>query len=311
MGSDSETASLKIPIIDFTNSGSDTTPDQVRHALEEYGCFVAAYDGVPAQLVDKVMAQSKDLFDLPTETKLSHTGDDVLRGYIGPSPRLPYSETFAISHATSFQDVQNFMNLVWPAGKDNFCETTHSYVKLIEELGERVMRLLFESYGVAAKHYESFAAFNDHIFRLIKYREMKDSDITGTSVWFPSHTDASFISILFQHQIGGLEIESKDGTFVGIDASPCHFIVFAGDMLQIWSNNRIKACNHRVRIWDVNVERCSVGIFIFNRGKIQVPEEVTDEKNPLCYKPCDGLGYIAFAFSNLDLTGRVKAYCGI
>ncbi|XP_050144478.1 2-oxoglutarate-dependent dioxygenase AOP2-like isoform X5 [Malus sylvestris] len=233
MGSDSETASLKIPIIDFTNSGSDTTPDQVRHALEEYGCFVAAYDRVPAQLVDKVMAQSKDLFDLPTETKLSHTGDDVLRGYIGPSPRLPYSETFAISHATSFQDVQNFMNLVWPAGKDNFCETTHSYVKLIEELGERVMRLLFESYGVAAKHYESFAAFNDHIFRLIKYREMKDIDITGTSVWFPSHTDASFISILFQHQIGGLEIESKDGTFVGIDASPCHFIVFAGDMLQI------------------------------------------------------------------------------
>ncbi|XP_070676971.1 deoxypodophyllotoxin synthase-like isoform X2 [Malus domestica] len=232
MGSDSETASLKIPIIDFTNSGSDTTPDQVRHALEEYGCFVAAYDRVPAQLVDKVMAQSKDLFDLPTETKLSHTGDDVLRGYIGPSPRLPYSETFAISHATSFQDVQNFMNLVWPAGKDNFCETTHSYVKLIEELGERVMRLLFESYGVAAKHYESFAAFNDHIFRLIKYREMKDIDITGTSVWFPSHTDASFISILFQHQIGGLEIESKDGTFVGIDASPCHFIVFAGDMLQ-------------------------------------------------------------------------------
>ncbi|KAK3019686.1 hypothetical protein RJ639_004161 [Escallonia herrerae] len=43
--------------------------DEVRHALEEYGCFVAVYDKVCLELNDAIIGGMEALFSLPLETK--------------------------------------------------------------------------------------------------------------------------------------------------------------------------------------------------------------------------------------------------
>ena len=117
-----------IQVIDFSNEeslkpGSSSwlsLCSQARSALEENGCFVAKYDKLSSRLAHNIFGQSKDLFELPTETKVKNTSDEPYRGYIGPNPLMPLYEGLAIDKATDLDEVRKFMNLMWPDGKDNF-----------------------------------------------------------------------------------------------------------------------------------------------------------------------------------------------
>lgn len=69
----------QIPIIDF--SREDLKPgssswlsmrDQNNHALEDCGCFIAKYD----QLSEKLLSQTRDMFELPTDIKKKNTNDE-------------------------------------------------------------------------------------------------------------------------------------------------------------------------------------------------------------------------------------------
>lgn len=92
----------------------------VLHALEEYGCFVAVYDKVSSELDNKIFCQMEELFDLPTETKVQNTSDKPYFGYIGQQPLIPLHESMGIGDATTLKGVENFTNLMWPAGNDRF-----------------------------------------------------------------------------------------------------------------------------------------------------------------------------------------------
>lgn len=110
-------------------------------------------------------------------------------------------------------------------------EVVHSYAKLLEELDERVLEMLFESYGIhEKKHYDSIVASNSHLLRFLKYREPED---TETELRFQSHTDKNFSTILRQDRVAGLEVQTKEGNWVSIEPSPSRLLFMAGDGLQV------------------------------------------------------------------------------
>ncbi|XP_062119411.1 deoxypodophyllotoxin synthase-like [Humulus lupulus] len=119
-----------IPVIDFSNKelkpGSHvwaSTCDQIRFALEEYGCFVAKYDELLSnnEVDTQIFCKSKDLFDLPIETKMKNTSEEPFRGYVGQIPQLPLYEGLAIDRATSLEQVRKFVDLMWINGNHHFC----------------------------------------------------------------------------------------------------------------------------------------------------------------------------------------------
>ena len=66
--------------------------------------------------------------------------------------------------------------------------------------------------------------------------------------------------------------------FNGIDG--CMFC-----LTNVWSNERIKACIHRVLLAENFETRYSLWLFSHNNKTICVPEELVDEEHPLHYKP--------------------------
>lgn len=117
----------KLPVIDLSaknlnpNSSSwVTTCSEVTRALEEYGCFIAMYDGVSQQLHDAIFIASQELFDLPTEVKILNISDTPSHGYVGQIPVVPLYEGLGIENATTTEGAEKFTKLMWPSGNQSF-----------------------------------------------------------------------------------------------------------------------------------------------------------------------------------------------
>lgn len=117
----------KIPTIDFSEgnlkpgtSSWFSVCNDVRRALEEYGCFVALYDKISQQHRTSMFSELKELFDLPTEIKMKNVSDKPYFGYIGNHPSIPpLHESLGIENATTLEGVESFTNIIWPKRGNN------------------------------------------------------------------------------------------------------------------------------------------------------------------------------------------------
>ncbi|XP_065868971.1 probable 2-oxoglutarate-dependent dioxygenase AOP1 [Euphorbia lathyris] len=282
---------------------------EVRQALEEYGCFIAEYNKLSPEFRDDMFGVMKELFDLPTLTKMQNKYDKPLNGYVGQIPKLPLHESMGIDDATSLNSTQHFTNLMWPNGNPHFCECLYEYAKIAAEIDGIVSRMIFESYG-AQKHLRSYMDSTCYLLRLIK-TGVPNGDHEH-NLGFVSHTDKSFTTILHQNHVDGLQVDTKDGHEIDVHFSPSSFVVIAGDALMAWSSDRIKSPSHRV-IMKGKVDRYSMGLFAFNSGIIETPEELIDEEHPLMYKPLNHIGLLHFYRTEEGYKSEcpLKAYCGI
>ncbi|KAG8497066.1 hypothetical protein CXB51_008355 [Gossypium anomalum] len=313
MGLESE---MKLPVISFseenlkpgTNGWASACKD-VRRALEEHGCFEAKFDKLPGQLHDAVFATAEELFQLPTEVKMRNTSDVPFFGYFGQYKTVPLYESLAIDHPTSLDGTQRFTNLMWPAGNDRFRESAQRYSEVVAELHRTVMRMLFESYGVG-NCYDYYIKITNYLLRYLRYSEPKMGE---SNAGLLPHTDKTFLSILHQGDISGLQVQLKDGQWVAPPPSPTSFVVMAGDALMAWSNDRIPSCNHQVIMKEKGI-RYSLGMFTFMDGIIHILEEVGDETHPIKYKSFHHFELLQFMNSNLKTNPNmcfIKAFCGV
>ncbi|WCJ40643.1 2-oxoglutarate (2OG) and Fe(II)-dependent oxygenase superfamily protein [Euphorbia peplus] len=307
----------KLPIVDLSQDdlkpGTNVwqkTCNEVRQALEDYGCFIAQSKKLCPEFREDVFGAMKELFDLPTCTKIQNKYEKPLRGYVGQIPKLPLHESMGIDNATSFEATLDFTTLMWPNGNLHFCESLNEYAKKAAEVDEMVTRMIFESYGSDEKHLKSYMDSTSYLLRLLKTRAPNGDD--EPNLGFVTHTDKSFTTILHQNQINGLQVDTKDGHKIDVKFSPSSFVVIAGDALMAWSNDRIVSPRHRV-IMKGKVDRYSMGLFAFNSGIIEVAKQLVDEEHPLMYKPLNHLGLLQFYRIDEGYKSPcpLKAYCGI
>ncbi|KAK7267133.1 hypothetical protein RIF29_19797 [Crotalaria pallida] len=305
----------QFPVICFSNEnmkrGSDawlSTCQVVRRGFEDHGGFLARFDKVGLELLNSVFSAIEELFDLPLETKKRKTSDKPYHGYTGQLSASPLFESFAVDNPSNKEDCKQYSYIMWAQGNNRFCESVNEYAKLLKELDQTVKKMVFDSYGLDMQKCESFLQSTNYVFRSYKYRI---PGIDESNVGVNPHTDSTFITILHQ-KVNGLEIKLKDGEWIDIDASPSLFCVLAGDAFLVWSNERIRACEHRV-ILKSRVTRYSLGLLSYSCEMVQTSEDLIDDEHPIRYKPFDHYGYLSFRFTEeaIKSSSRIKAYCGI
>ncbi|KAI3455375.1 hypothetical protein Pfo_012038 [Paulownia fortunei] len=313
--------SLVLPelvVVDFTkeemmkpgSSSWSSACKDIRKALENHGCFVALYDKISPQLHKSIFQAADDLFDLPTEVKVQNINEKPYHGYVGQMPIVPLHEGLGIDYATTVEGAQSFTNLMWANGNDSFCESSMSFAKTVAELEKLVIRMLFESYGVQ-KHVESHIEATTYLLRFLKYRS---PEVGETTMAFPSHTDKSFITILYQNHISGLEIRARDGEWINVTFPPSSFVVMAGDACKAWSNDKVLSPNHKVTMDKNGKEtRYTIALFSFLSKMVEVPEELVDDEHPLQFKPFVHVDLLKFYDTDYGRRSQniLKDFCGV
>ncbi|XP_073135956.1 probable 2-oxoglutarate-dependent dioxygenase AOP1 [Henckelia pumila] len=310
----------QLPVVDFTklemkpgsNSWSSTC-NQVKKSLENHGCFVALYNKISPQLHKSIFQSADELFDLPIQTKLLNRNEKSYHGYVGQSTVIPLHEGLGIDYATTLQGAQTFTNRMWPnGGNHSFCETSLSFAKTVAELEQIVVRMLFDSYGLLEKHVDSHIDSTTYLLRYLKYRAPETGE---SNMGMPSHTDKSFISILYQNDVSGLEVKTRDREWIHVDFPPSSFVVMAGDACQAWSNDRVHSASHKVTL-DENgkATRYTIALFSFQSKPVEAPKElVDDDEHPLKYKPFVHADLITFFKTDRGRQSQdiLTDFCGV
>ncbi|KAL3633007.1 hypothetical protein CASFOL_025991 [Castilleja foliolosa] len=305
-----------LPIIEFNemniNPGTNSwksTSESVRQALESYGCFIVDYNNpnISSEMHDEMFSLTKDLFRLPMETKKKHTSEIPGFGYGGRFSIMPLFEYFGIEDGGSYDGVNKFTSLMWPEGHNKFCETIHSYTKLLAKLDHLVMKMVTSSYNIE-KHYDPLIQSSTYMTRLMRYEPPGENK---SSVGLVAHRDKSFMSVISTNEVKGLEIETRNGDWIDYEPSRGKFIVIVGEALMAWSNGRIYSPLHKVTARGTK-EKYSIGVFSFVHGVLQVPQELVDDENPLKFKCFDNLEFLEYCKEGGEkMKGAIQTYCGI
>ncbi|KAB1227073.1 putative 2-oxoglutarate-dependent dioxygenase AOP1.2 [Morella rubra] len=308
---------IRLPVIDFSKPElKPGTPDwdslraQVRQALEEYGCFEALFNKVHLELRKALLGAIDELFDLPLPTKLRNVSKRPFHGYIGQHPEVPLYESLGIDDANIPENVKNQANILWPEGKQSFCNTIQSFSEQVSELDQMIRRMVLESLGVE-KYLDEHMGSTKYVLRVMKYQ---GPQTTETKLGLKAHTDINMVTILYQNEVEGLEVKTQDGEWINFIPSPDSFAVMIGDSLLAWTNGRLHSPHHRVMMTG-NKARYSVGLFSVPKAGyiIEAPEELVDEEHPLLFKPFDYDQFLAFYYTEAGQNAKsaLSTYCGV
>lgn len=98
------------------------------------------------------------------------------------------------------------------------------------ELDEMIRRMVLESLGVD-KYLDEHLHSTNYLLRVMKY---KGPQTTETKLGLNAHTDKNIVTILYQNQVEGLQVQTKDGdSWIDINPSPGSFVVMIGDSFNV------------------------------------------------------------------------------
>jgi isopenicillin N synthase-like dioxygenase len=237
-----------VPVIDLAAPGAVR---EVRRACEEIGFLTVVNHGVPEELVARMEHVSRAFFDLPAAEKTALAGG----GTPGlPAYRPPRSETLAASSGLRTPpDLKESLDWGpavpgsgWPDRPPELHATFLEYFDALGELGGRLRRLFALALGLHEDWFEP--AFDSHAssIRAINYPELAAEAEPG-QLRAGEHTDYGCMTILRTEDAPGrLQVRTRVGEWVDVEAVPGSFVVNLGDMMARGANDRWVATLHRV-----------------------------------------------------------------
>lgn len=277
---------------------SDEELQKLRDACQQWGFFHVINHGINPTLIETVDSIARDMFSLPTDIKEKAILPTSFTGYIRPEIRAMGKESVPESMLLPNDHILHHVSSkLWPQGNHKFCEHIQEYKSELTELSHEILKLIISSLGGdVSKHYRSAPFENcDFKIRMNFYHNNKNLEATTEDhqIFSQAHTDIGCLTILYQDDVGGLQIRTKEGEWVNTKPLPGSFAVNIGDCLQMWSNCRYRSAEHRVVYGGCKVRRLSIALFMFvqDEAEICAPQELIDDKSPRVYR--------AFTFKEL------------
>ncbi|CAN0858505.1 Probable 2-oxoglutarate-dependent dioxygenase AOP1.2 [Linum grandiflorum] len=319
MSNKAATPPPSLPFIDL--SKTDLNPNswewevlksQVYLSLKDFGCFKARFPELQLKAAKAMIAELKQLFDLPLDIKLLNTSDMPFGGFIGQSTFAPLYQSFGIEDPFSLPKLQSLTHALLPDKPSlRLCKVE-----------ETIRRMVVESLGID-KYIEEHLRSSFDTLRFMKYDGINiNMNENEPKFGLNSHMDQDLMTVLYSNYAGELEILTKDGQYwISSQATSQDFIVFVGESLHAWTNGRLHCPYHRVKMTGREA-RYSVAVFTAFKGgyTVEAPEELVDEEHPLLYKPFDHLDFLnlmdrdagkAYFGDQLNAYTPLKAYYGI
>jgi len=276
-------ARREIPLIDlrdFTEGGAATRGrfiDVLGDSLRDTGFVRLTGHPVSADKTGPAYAAAKAFFALPNEVKQRYhvAGGGGERGF------TPFGAEHAKDSPTP--DLKEFWHTgrelpedhplrplyppnLWPREVPNFRPAMLDLYDSLEGTAMSLLRAIATWLGYAPDMLTEIAEHGNTILRALHYPALRDCDYIPGAVRAAAHEDINFITLLVTSTSDGLQILTRDGEWLPVNAGPGEIIADSGDMLSRITNTFLPATTHRViNPGDGNQERYSMPFFVHPR----------------------------------------------
>ncbi|XP_021854851.2 gibberellin 2-beta-dioxygenase 8 isoform X1 [Spinacia oleracea] len=265
-----------LPLIDLSRLVATAAKERenckrdIANASREWGFFQVVNHGIPHRMLEEMNKEQVKVFREPFNKK---KGDNCMNLRLSPgsyrwgSPtpnclsQLSWSEAFHIPMNDICSNApRNIAN--GNPNISNLCSTVKQFATTVSELANKLANILVEKLGHDELTFiEEKCSPNTCYLRMNRYPPCpKYSHVLGLM----PHTDSDFLTILYQDQVGGLQLV-KDGRWISVKPNPEALIVNIGDLFQAWSNGVYKSVVHRV-VANPRFERFSTAYFLCPSG---------------------------------------------
>lgn len=246
---------LNIPVIDIS-AGPDH-PEviaQLGQACEQWGFFHLQGHGVAPALRRELFQGMEAFFALPTAAKRALSRDD--RNFWGYYDReltknkVDRKEIYDIDGNLDNFDTHpgqtGTLQVPWPETLPALRPLVESWLQACESLSQSLLGGICTALGASPESLNPFFLKDHSSFLRFNYYPSAAAQAHGPDdLGIHPHTDAGALTVLVQDTVTGLQVR-KDSTWHTVEPLPDSFIINIGDMLQVWSNDRFVAPEHRV-----------------------------------------------------------------
>ncbi len=268
----------RIPVIDVgALAGDDTaairrTAAAMRAASETAGFFCIANHGVAEALSAAAVRASRRFFALPLDRKRRSAVNALHRGYIemGEARLDGDAETdrkesfvWGLELGPDDPDVAAGKPLIgpnrWPDDMPEMRPPVYAWFEAAGACARNVLKGLAVGLGLPAGYFAGRFAKPLARGSLVRYPPQPEG-AGGRSFGTAAHTDYGGITLVWQDDTGGLEVENRAGEWVPVDPVPGALVVNIGDLMARWTNDVFASNRHRV-INRSGGERYSMAVF--------------------------------------------------
>jgi isopenicillin N synthase-like dioxygenase len=258
-----ETA-VDIPIIDFAPfldddpEGKRRVAQTIYRACHEVGFMYLKNHGIPEGAIAQAFDQSQQFFAMPTEEKqtIAWSSETSNRGYIGiERERLDehqpgdLKEAFNVGCEVPPEELAEADEALvlnkWPEGQDTFKDTISDFFEVCAEAASRVFRAFAIALDMPETYIVDKHQSKGYTLRLLHYPPMNVTPKPG-QIRAGAHSDYGTLTLLFQDDVGGLEVQTKSGEWISAPCIPGTILINTGDLTERWSNDVFRSTKHRV-----------------------------------------------------------------
>ena len=280
-----------IDVAALSDTGADRRAIDARicEVLSTHGSFVATgFEGGNGN--DAAAHRVLDFFCLPEGEKTTIAtcrarpeNTNVYRGYypLLDKQGFAYNETLDVGPAVpgavpDIAGADGFReHTPWPAREPHagWKQETQKYFATVHGLAIAVLSAIARHTGRDPETFVAACRNGNGTLRLLHYFETPDdympkekntptdyADELGRRIRTQRHIDTGVMSILWQDDNGGLQMQGRDGTWREVPAVADGLSVHCGDLLKAMSGGLIEATPHRVA--GGGQERLSLGLFV-------------------------------------------------
>lgn len=268
-----------IPVIDveaLLNDDSDAelrVAEKMSIAAHETGFFYIRNHGVPQRLIDEAFRVARRFFEAPPGDKNSVRVSAKKRGYIEPytgimklSTKKDFRETYLWGREFDRKTLKELENVPligpnqWPKFLPEMKPALNEYFEACVAVGRRILGAFALAMECERGYFS--ARFDRCIARgSALYYPPQPESLGEEQFGIGAHTDWGVLTLLYQDDVGGLQVRSGDGEWVTAHPVPGTFVVNVGDCLERWTNKRLLSNQHRA-VNSSDRYRQSIAVFV-------------------------------------------------
>ena len=276
-----------IPVIDLSVlRGPDPAAEtaRLRSALHETGFLYVTGHGVPASVVEGVFAAAREFFALPIEDRLAidevnsphfrgytQLGNELTQGRADQRDQLdvgPERERLVLRPGDPAYLRMTGPNQ-WPAALPTLRPAVLAWYDEARRVSIELLQCIAVALGQPAEWFDPW--FDEQTHDHLKVIRYPGSLVRDGDQGVGAHKDYGWLALLVQDDLGGLQVQALDGTWLDATPVPGTFVVNIGEMLEVATRGYLRATVHRVVSPPTTQDRYSIPFFLGPRLDATVP----------------------------------------